>query len=325
MVKEISSNGDFSTVDVVFPASPLIAWVDPALLRLILVPILTYANNETNRPYGSVWAPHHLGTYPIADILTSEQEDMPIEETANLIMMVALVARMEGSLHSTLDHFWPLYYQWANYLVSSLPDPGDQLCTDDFTGAIPHDANLALKGIIGIGAYSYLCTLKGDTVNASKFMSVAQDYASQWIQLANPTSSDHYRLRYDMPGWSMKYNLVYQRLLALSVFPESVFSLETQYYKTMLNKYGVPLDNRDTFTKLDWESWVATQETADPTFFGQMFDAIYSWANTTPNRVPLTDLYYTITGSQYIDFRARPVVGGLFVPLLLHDLSKPTN
>ena len=34
---------------------------------------------------------------------------------------------------------------WANYTVASLPDPGNQLCTDDFEGPSPHNVNLAAK------------------------------------------------------------------------------------------------------------------------------------------------------------------------------------
>ena len=34
---------------------------------------------------------------------------------------------------------------WGDYIVASLPDPGDQLCTDDFEGESPHNVNLAAK------------------------------------------------------------------------------------------------------------------------------------------------------------------------------------
>jgi len=34
---------------------------------------------------------------------------------------------------------------WADYIVVSLPDPGNQLCTDDFEGPSPHNVNLAAK------------------------------------------------------------------------------------------------------------------------------------------------------------------------------------
>lgn len=51
---------------------------------------------------------------------------------------------------------------WGDYLVSSLPDPGNQLCTDDFEGPSPHNVNLAAKGIVGLGAYSLILKIKGD-------------------------------------------------------------------------------------------------------------------------------------------------------------------
>ncbi|KAH3765163.1 glutaminase a [Pelomyxa schiedti] len=306
VMKEISSNGDFSTVDVIFPASPLFAWADPELLRLLLLPILMFANNETTNNYAEAWAPHHLGTYPIADIRTGEEEDMPVEETGNMLMMIALVTKLEGKFDSSFDHYWSLLIQWADYLISSLPDTANQLCTDDFE----------VKGIVALGAFSYVCQVKGDTTNADKYSQAAQGFVSQWLDLANPEQTDHYRLRYDEAGWSTKYNLLYQRLLGISVFPESVLSMETAYYYTQMNKYGFPLDCRDTFAKLDWEAWAATQS-LNSTFFVETFDAIYEWANAAPDRVPLSDLYYTTSGSQYLNFRARPVVGGLFAPLLL--------
>jgi len=319
MLKEISSNGDFSTVDVIFPASPLFALADPELLRLLLLPILAYANNETNSPYSSAWAPHHIGTYPIADIRTDQQEDMPVEETGNMLLMIALITKLENRVDSSFDKYWPLLLSWADYLISSLPDTENQLCTDDFEGPIPHDANLAVKGILALGAFSYVCTVKGDAVNAAKYNDAAQGFVSDWLYLANPDNADHYRLRYDEAGWSTKYNLLYQRLLDISVFPESVFGMETKYYHTRENRYGFPLDCRNTFAKLDWEAWAAAQAN-NSTFFAEVFDSIYEWANVAPDRVPLTDLYYTDTAKQYINFRARPVVGGLFAPLLLSKM-----
>ena len=46
------------------------------------------------------------------------------------------------TFHSSLR---PVLSTWANYTVDSLPDPGNQLCTDDFEGPSPHNVNLAAK------------------------------------------------------------------------------------------------------------------------------------------------------------------------------------
>ncbi|MCC7159838.1 MAG: DUF4965 domain-containing protein, partial [Ignavibacteria bacterium] len=59
-MKEISSDGDVSTVDVIFPSSPFFLWLHPEMLRDVLIPVLAYANNETSIDYNLAWAPHHL-------------------------------------------------------------------------------------------------------------------------------------------------------------------------------------------------------------------------------------------------------------------------
>jgi hypothetical protein len=57
---------------------------------------MLYGNNETNILYNLAWAPHHLGTWPICDIKPDEQEQMPMEESANLLAMVAAVAKAQS-------------------------------------------------------------------------------------------------------------------------------------------------------------------------------------------------------------------------------------
>ena len=56
-------------VDVMFPASPLLLWSDPEVLRQIILPIFDYANNQTYKygfkiNYTYAFAPHHLGYWP---------------------------------------------------------------------------------------------------------------------------------------------------------------------------------------------------------------------------------------------------------------------
>jgi len=311
-MKEISSDGDVSTVDVIFPACPLFLYLNPDLLALQLLPVLDYANNGTSNKYNLVWAPHHLGTWPIANIQTKDQENMPIEETANMLLMLAALEHRGAK--TDLSKYWHLFTQWANYLVSALPDPENQLCTDDFEGPIPHDSNLALKGILGIAAYAQMAQTKGNATAYAYYLKIATGYASKWVTLSNPNKENHYRLRYDQEGWSLKYNMFFQYMLGQKVFDDSVIKAEIAYYLTQLHTYGVPLDVRNDYTKLDWESWVAALGSSSD--FNKIIHGIYNFANGTPDRMPLSDWYFTSSGKQK-GFRARTVVGGVYAKMLV--------
>ena len=153
---------------------------------------------------------------------------------------------------------------WGDYLITVLPDPGNQLCTDDFMGPSPHNINLAAKGIIGLGAYSQLLEMKGDTQEAARFLNIAKNYTTYWMDTGLNSDKKHYKLEYDKDNtWSMKYNLLFQPILGLDIFPQSVFDLECNFYESILNEYGLPLDSRAIFTKTDWSIWSASLCTND--------------------------------------------------------------
>jgi Domain of unknown function (DUF4965)/Domain of unknown function (DUF1793)/Domain of unknown function (DUF5127)/Domain of unknown function (DUF4964) len=315
--KENSSCGCVSTVDVIYPAAPILLLFNTTLLKASMTPVLTYAETY-HWPFR--WAPHDLGIYPHANghdypanvDLNSVEDHMPVEESANMILMAAAIAKADGNADYAA-HYWPLFSKWAKYLEDKGLDPERQIVTDDFTGPLAHNANLSVKAISALGAYATLCEMLGKKAEAASYRNVAQQYGQKWQRMA--ADGEHYRLAFDQPGtWSQKYNLIWDKLLGLNLFPAEVARTEIAFYKTKQNAYGLPLDSRAQYTKLDWLLWTATLSD-NPSDFASLFSPAYKFANETPDRVPLTDFYDTDTGKHRY-FQARSVVGGVYIKML---------
>jgi len=313
--KENFSNGCISTVDVIYPEAPMYLLMSPPLMRALLAPVFDYAKvGEWKFPF----APHDLGTYPQANGQVygggarTEEDQMPVEESGNLILLAAALAKVEGTPAFALK-YWDQIRTWAEYLKAKGLDPENQLCTDDFAGHLAHNANLSIKAILALRAYADLCDRAGKKAEAAAYTKLSAGYAKEWERMA--ADGDHYRLAFDKPGtWSQKYNLVWDKLLGYNLFPADVARREIAFYKKSQQAFGLPLDNRKEYTKLDWVLWTATlAETAAD--FAALLDPVAAWMNKTPDRVPLTDWYWTNTGKQ-AGFQARPVVGGVLIKML---------
>jgi hypothetical protein len=232
-----------------------------------------------------------------------------------LIMVAAYLARISPAERSAYAKaHYPILKQWADYLVTTALDPDLQNQTDDFTGFIAHSVNLALKGIVGIGAMSEIATAAGQS---STYLATAKDYIGQWQRMAADASGRHLKLAYDQEGtWSLKYNGYADRLLGLGLVPASVARTEADWYLSRAATDGVPLDIRHGYTKADWEMWTAAWLRDHTEIRDLLIDGLYTVAATTAQRVPITDWYDTVTNRQN-GFQARPVVGGFFALLTL--------
>jgi len=307
--KENTSNGDIATVDVFFPMEPQWLLLSPTLAKATLVPILSYANSwHWKFPN----APHDLGTYPIARGTDDGGEGMPVEESGNMLILCDAVSQITGD-PKWLDPWWPKLAQWAEYLEKYGLDPENQLCTDDFMGHLAHNANLSVKAILGLAAYGNLCKMRGDEAGAEKYAQLAKVDAAHWVKVA--ADGDHFRLAFDKPNtWSQKYNLVWDKILGLNVFPPEVAQKEVAHYKKVMQRYGVPLDSRTHLTKSDWSFWSASlaDNQAD---FETIISPIYDYLNHTTARSPFPDSY--VTDDIHSDgMHARPVIGGVFIKML---------
>ncbi len=309
--KENFSNGCIATLDITYPSAPLYLLLNPELVRGMLRPIFAYARTSA---WEFPFAPHDCGTYPLCNGQVYGEKNgrllpemqMPVEECGNAILCVAAAVRADGN-RAIAEENRDLLEKWADYLLEYGYDPENQLCTDDFAGHLAHNCNLSLKAIVALGAY-------GQLFDAPRYSHAAQEMAARWTAEAR-RSGRGWRLTFDRDDtWSLKYNIIWDRLLGLGLFAPEVSEEEVAVYTGQMRRYGVPLDSRADYTKLDWMAWT-TVMTDNPAYTEAVYTAIRRMVCESPDRVPLTDWYDAVDGRQ-VGFQARSVVGGFYINLL---------
>ena len=331
--KECYSNGCAATVDVSYPSIPFFLLYNPELVKGMMRPIYKFARSDA---WKFDFAPHDAGRYPAVDgqryglkegVLLFEKQ-MPVEECGNMIIMDAAVAVATNDV-SFADEHLDLLEQWVKYLIDNGEDPGHQLCTDDFAGHLAHNCNLSLKAIMGIASMGIIYKMKGQVREGRKYITMAKSYAKSWIERAS-NKDGSYKLAFDAEDtFSMKYNIVWDKLFGLDIMPKSVLASEFASYKKRIHPYGMPLDNRKPYAKSDWLVWTATLAERKEDF-EEFVAPLWLFFHLSPSRVPMTDWYYTITAchsewgklehiSARKSFRNRTVQGGLFIKLLEHS------
>ena len=342
--KENDSNGCIGTVDVSYPSVPLFMLYNTEYVKGMLRPIFRFADcdvwtydfaphdvgrypyawgqvygrsDEENKRFRSenqfVYPPYYM--YPSGSNVYGLRDQMPVEECGNMLIMTAMVCRMEQNVSFALPYMETLK-KWREYLIRYGADPGEQLCTDDFAGHLSHNTNLSVKAIMGIEGYAQIAALAGEKDEAKKYHKIAVDMASDWEKRAK--ADDHYQLVFGegkKDTWSLKYNLIWDKLWKSGLFSDEVYEKELAYYKKKANRYGTPLDSRAAYTKSDWILWCAAMDNT-----AALIQPVAAYLKETTTQVPFSDWYQTDSG-MYCYFIARSVQGGIFMPMLAEQIK----
>jgi len=261
------------------------------------VPILSYASSwHWKFPN----APHDSAPYPSRRGPTTAGKGCRSRRAATCSFSGDAVAQArQGRLRCALV---PKLTQWAQYLEQYGLDPRTSFARTTFMGPFGPSMQTLDQSHPRSRRYGDLCRMRGDAANAEKYQGLAKADAAHWMKVA--ADGDHYRLAFDKPNtWSQNYNLAWDRILGLNIFPPSVAQQEIAHYKKMMQKYGLPLDSRTHLTKTDWNLW-RRHARGGPGGLRALISPLCDYLNQTTARSPFVDSYLTDQSQQRRHARA---------------------
>ncbi|KLO17752.1 DUF1793-domain-containing protein [Schizopora paradoxa] len=308
------NQGGVNNVDTLYASLPVFLYLNPSLAGYLLRPLLEYQESTAfNLPYA---AQNPGVSYPIATG-NSTQHNFGIEQSANMLIMTLAHAQASGDGTLLSQHYNKLL-TWTDYLVNNSLSPNNQFSADVGSVNSVNQTNLALKGIIGIGAMAKICSYAGQQDQSSKYQSTAQNYIQQWAALTVASDQSHLLMNYGVQSSSgLVYNLYADKLLGLNLVPTSVYQVQQNFYITAAPqvKFGLPLDNSDaTFSRTDWMMFAASSSGQDA--LGPMVNQLISFASVNMNNAPFASMYDPTSG-QVSGGLNSPGQGAMFAPLVL--------
>ena len=202
-LKEISSNGNFQTIDVIFPSFPFFLYTNPRWLAYLLEPLIEHM---LSGQYPNDYAMHDLGThFPNATgHPDGADEYMPVEECGNILIMGQAIVN--------------------SLLYSKDPSPGSPFVTNSFedadfdsTDSVFPLTKLGQEGDIKYLDDSWGGSIKGEK-QAQKWVKRSYPLWRQWtsylvefsLEPANQLSTD------DFAGWlALQTNLALKGILGI--------------------------------------------------------------------------------------------------------------
>ncbi|KAM0718295.1 hypothetical protein Q7P37_006627 [Cladosporium fusiforme] len=239
-LKEISSNGNLNTVDVMFQSWPVFVSLNPDYIKLFLQPMLSYLELPPSQSWPKPWVIHDLGTsYPNATGHNDGQaEQMPLFETSSLFILLLAYQKYSGDTAYAQQHR-PLLEGYAEYLVHNSLYPSSQLISVDAIPATANQTGLAIQSAIGLKAASVILD---NTTLAEKATSFAKTLYEEGLGLdgADPAHSSHFTYNYGKEEtWNVLFPAFSDVLLGLETFPSEAWELQSRWYESQIRELGL--------------------------------------------------------------------------------------
>ncbi|ROW08289.1 hypothetical protein VMCG_03191 [Cytospora schulzeri] len=331
LLKEISSNGDIDTVDVIFPTFPALYVISPEWIKLLLEPYLIYMNTGD---WPQDYIPHDLGVYPTASGHNAGGgEAIYVEATAPFFTLLYAHTYATGGSSSWLDTYKERLLVAGDWTVANGLYPSDQLSTVDAITSSANQTGLAMSAAVGLKALGALFDLSNYTSYGESFADTIYNKTG----LGLDSSSDPTHLTYNYgytDSWLTAFHLFPDALLGLDTFAPSVAELEAAWYSKQYSAladvsggvlYAEPGNGDDVdFMISEWAMWAGATSDKYASSYGigeKAVDAMHGFITNGINSVPMPTKFIVEGTSKvgtYVVNKARPTVGSVWALLALN-------
>ncbi|KLO16076.1 DUF1793-domain-containing protein [Schizopora paradoxa] len=246
----LGSSAGINCVDILYSAFPAFLYTNSSFGRYLLEPLFDFADRPS---YPLLYAPQDIGTtYPNATGNLNAHL-YGIEETANMIIMTYADILYSGDGSLAIRHY-DLLKSWGSYLLNNSLIPGNQFAPESSeNGSLVNVTNLALKGIIGVGAMGQISNFLGFSADGVDFQANAEALMTKWQQMA--VVNDQVILSYNAPNSTgLLYNLYADKMLQLNLVPQAIYDAQIVSYGQQApnSLYGIATTSAHSTTRADW-------------------------------------------------------------------------
>ncbi|KIY67059.1 hypothetical protein CYLTODRAFT_376814 [Cylindrobasidium torrendii FP15055 ss-10] len=283
-MKDIGVSTRVNPVDAMSATFPMLLSINATWAGYLLQPLLYSAKHDGS---DLKYAMYDLGDdYPTASVQLTPPTDTSIESTGDMLIMTWAQATASGDA-TYIKSYYSVLKKWADYLISQGTSVSGMVDGDNVS-----NANLALKGVLGVKCMAAIAKAVGQDADDSVYSANATTLYNSWKE--NAFKDDHVVSDYSSSSsWGLIYALFYDRFLGLGVVEDEVYSAQDTFYASQLanaNKFGVAYDTSVTMASAPW-SMLTAAATTDTSVRDKLVSQVYARMSTNASAGVFPSVY----------------------------------